>query len=399
MIELMQAAEKCLQEKTWKALCFHLMQISEMPVRDLESKQVIFLQWFVQYLSVSSEKGSKLDGVLPVLLSLVLEKSIRNSIQLHVLEKLLQLQPVLLSNGAFELLNERIAVYFLQRGEALKKTHEDLQGDIYISSGCRISPTAQHIAYSIQLTCTKREESIHSQNVAVVIPIYHCHMTEYERISFMQCFRVLSSHEIIFVAPNSLRLDEYIQYVPNIKVVAFPDFWFRSIASYNRLLLSPHFYEKFTSFSHILIYQLDAFVFEDKLHYYCDMEYDYFGAVWFDGRRVPVQGAKSPTITCYVGNGGFSLRHVEHSLRMLESLGEQVEKWPGNEDIFWSLCGELYPDKFKVAPVDIAEQFSFELAPRQSFAKLGCLPFGCHAWAKYDIEFFRDLFKTFGYHI
>ena len=69
------------------------------------------------------------------------------------------------------------------------------------------------------------------------------------------------------------------------------------------------------------------------------------------------------------------------------------------EDIFWSLCGNLYPDKFKLAPANIAEQFSFEERPRDCFAKVGALPFGCHGWMKYDLDFWREVFVKFGYRI
>jgi len=229
-----------------------------------------------------------------------------------------------------------------------------------------------------------------------VIPIYREHMTEYEKISLLQCCRVLSRYDISFVAPANLRVDKYLEFLPQAKIVSFPDDCFSGIASYNQLMLSPGFYDKFLSYSYLLLYQLDAFAFKDELELFCDMGYDYIGALWPLGIRMSFN---QKTASCYVGNGGFSLRHVEHSLQLLLELGEKVKRWPENEDVFWSFYGEVCKDKFSVAPIEVAEKFSFEQIPRQLYEKIGQLPFGSHAWYKYDIGFMREIFLSYGYHI
>ena len=61
-----------------------------------------------------------------------------------------------------------------------------------------------------------------------------------------------------------------------------------------------------------------------------------------------------------------------------------------NEDLFW---GYYVPAVrwYKVADITAAQIFSFELMPRLMH-KLNDykLPFGCHAWEKYDSEFWLE---------
>jgi hypothetical protein len=60
----------------------------------------------------------------------------------------------------------------------------------------------------------------------------------------------------------------------------------------------------------------------------------------------------------------------------------------GAEDIFWGKYASNLDPLFKVAPVDEALLFAFEADPAGSFEKTGRkLPFGCHAWARYDRSF------------
>ena len=46
--------------------------------------------------------------------------------------------------------------------------------------------------------------------------------------------------------------------------------------------------------------------------------------------------------------------------------------------------------EFSIAPFETALKFSFEVAPRQCFEMNNqSLPFGCHAWARYDRSFWE----------
>jgi hypothetical protein len=66
------------------------------------------------------------------------------------------------------------------------------------------------------------------------------------------------------------------------------------------------------------------------------------------------------------------------------------DRFRKHEDLFWSFgAPSLQPD-FRIASVDEALGFAFEVEPRRAYELAGRrLPFGCHAWAKYDRAFWE----------
>src|SRR6185312_14561683 len=146
-------------------------------------------------------------------------------------------------------------------------------------------------------------------------------------------------------------------------------------------------------YKYILFYELDAWVFRDELNYWCTKGYDYIGAPWLDSSTKQIVG---------VGNGGFSLRKVNSSIRIfkrmvllqrLRSLWfkshlQAIIRFPNfisyfkkilrinnmedvniihcasypNEDHYWAILSRFFCD-FKVAPHDDAVRFSFEANP------------------------------------
>ena len=158
------------------------------------------------------------------------------------------------------------------------------------------------------------------------------------------------------------------------------------------------------------------------------MDYDYIGAPWFRSKSEPEMGFSR------VGNGGLSLRKVESFLRVIDSENDgrrQASTWRNllrgplldiellpapkkwlkriqiyrnlrrgvrwyldhytlNEDRFWSDRAKFFCPEFKIAPADVALRFSFERFPRYCFEQNNRqLPFGCHAWPKWDREFWE----------
>lgn len=213
----------------------------------------------------------------------------------------------------------------------------------------------------------------------------------------------------------------------------FDDAYFRSQYTYSALLLSRAFYEAFAAYDFILIYQLDALVFSDRLLEWCDRGYDYVGAPWVPGAHTPRHRVPA------VGNGGLSLRNVRASLAVLDDaalartffydpvtlasplpntppLPPEWRRGPRRqllrvrafnnwrravvrallrperivEDEFWGLAAPRLHAEFRVAPDDEAMHFAFEGEPRVLFARLGgALPFGCHAWDRVDRAFWE----------
>jgi hypothetical protein len=71
-----------------------------------------------------------------------------------------------------------------------------------------------------------------------------------------------------------------------------------------------------------------------------------------------------------------------------------------NEDVFWSYFAQKTLSDFKTAPIEEAVKFAFEMNPSDMFKMNGNkLPFGCHAWWKYDINFWKPFIESFGYKI
>ena len=250
-----------------------------------------------------------------------------------------------------------------------------------------------------------------------------------EQISLRQCFRVLGRYPIRVVCPRGLDTTSYREVVPDIVFDFIDPKWQSSYANFNRLKILPFLYKRYRSYRFMLFYELDAFVFRDELSEWCARGYDYIGAPWVDNERELCLSRLG------VGNGGFSLRRIGAMLRVTRSLrwieppiGRARRKywsksewlkgvasavtsatfrnntfapfntWGGHEDIFWGdVVPELFP-WYRLAPPEDAARFAFELQPRELYeANDGRLPFGCHAWTKYDFEFWKPHIRAEGY--
>lgn len=268
--------------------------------------------------------------------------------------------------------------------------------------------------------------SLDANIVAVVVPGYNrAQFTADEEISFRHLEHFLGRYDKFLVVPQSLEIER-----PGFQLQRFPDSYFGSAIANAKLMLSPTFYRSFQKYRYILIYQLDALVFSDRLLEWCATDLDYVGAPWMQSRDSPWVG------TPRVGNGGFSLRKVSSFLRVLSSekywidpevywhrissgkpwysrwaylprkwlkqikrfnsVKREVELWhlrpdgTRNEDHFWSDEAVRYDAHFKVAPFDVGLRFAFEVVPRQCFElNQHNLPFGCHAWPRYDRSFWE----------
>lgn len=226
-------------------------------------------------------------------------------------------------------------------------------------------------------------------DVAVVIPLYRDYIEPSERISLNQAEHILREYTIIFVMPEGMAFNEGDKY----RKEYFEKEHFVSIKAYNDLLLKTKFYERFAEFQYILIYQLDAFVFEDRLMYFCDLQYDYIGAPWLSGVQEYVD---SQHTVWHVGNGGFSLRNVSGCINLLKRRIVSQD-CTINEDVYFSSGNS---DDFRVAPIKVALEFAFEMEVKKCFElNEGRCPFGCHAWERFDIKFWKPYIEKFGYKI
>ncbi len=220
------------------------------------------------------------------------------------------------------------------------------------------------------------------------------------------------------MAPCGLRLQ-----LEDFERLDFPAKFFGSMLAYNRLMYLPKLYEAFQDYEYILMYHLDSLVFSDELLAWCETGVDFIGAPWIPSREYAWITEPS------VGNGGFALMKVatvlevlharyrveplsfwkdlaarnlsqfaQHSPesppnRAVQSVWRLVESTESNQvlnDIFWSRYARRYVPEFRVPDWTVALRFAFEASPRECFELNGRrLPFGCHAWARYDRQFWE----------
>lgn len=225
--------------------------------------------------------------------------------------------------------------------------------------------------------------------VAVVIPSFKTTLTVNEKISLMQAKQILGRHDIFFALPYSAKINYGCKEITEVR---YPDKFFSSIRMYSRFMLTLELYESFRDYDYILIYQLDAFVFEDRLNEFCDLGFDYIGAPWIDGIFFRKNEKEK---MWYVGNGGFSLRKVNAFQNWIKE-GDFTEYTDYiNEDLLIAVYGVPF---LNIAPISVALSFSFEMScDRCIKLTSGKLPFGCHAWAKHDLLFWKPFIEKYHY--
>jgi hypothetical protein len=263
-----------------------------------------------------------------------------------------------------------------------------------------------------------------SKLVAIVVPMSdRTVLTHEEELSLRHLTHFLGKYDKYLVMPQGLKFS-----LPEFGIKRFNNKYFGSVEAHKKLVFSPLFYESFRDYDYILIYHLDALVFSDQLTQWCDTGLDYVGAPWVKHESTPYAG--NPEYEGKVGNGGFSLRKIESFLKVIYSAKFQIEPdqyWENNygskprreqfanfhkkylkrlryfnnarremsayaqaEEHFWAnRASHYYPD-FKIADVETALQFSFECVPGYCFElNHRTLPFGCHAWNRYDRNFWE----------
>lgn len=261
------------------------------------------------------------------------------------------------------------------------------------------------------------------KDCCIVIPLYKTVASTSEMASLQRAIKILGDYSIQFVCAKTFNPKHYTDLVDKHEAVkysieTFDEFYFSSINGYNKLLIKKEFYKRFSRFKYLLVYQLDAWVFKNRLEYWCNQDYDYVGAPWLhqtlDG-KLAFDG---------VGNGGLSLRKIDSHIKVLNRFS--FIKKPGyflylikkqkstssvfhliksltfknntyylfndyneNEDKFWGIIANRNFSWFKVPPLEIAKFFSVEEFPSKLINNENDMPFGCHAWEKYEPEFWK----------
>lgn len=216
---------------------------------------------------------------------------------------------------------------------------------------------------------------------AVVIPIYRAQMYPIEKFSFDNNIQKLQQYDIYAIMPESLDFP-HLHVKEYFKLIRFDNCFFRDYHTYSQLLMSEEFYQAFNVYEKILICQLDAYVFEDRMEYFCSLPYDYIGAPAF------LHYYADGTCDICPGNGGFSLRDVQNTLRLLKHHSNERDTWNSTEDAFFSFCAMKYPDEFCMPSASVAASFAFDRFVSTMYKWTNQkLPFGIHAWSTYASQF------------
>jgi hypothetical protein len=244
----------------------------------------------------------------------------------------------------------------------------------------------------------------------VVIPAHADSLAVREQMAFRRAIDCFKNHPIFLLVPDGLDIGAFYKLGRGFEPVFINPKFLSSVSAYNHLKCSAFFYRMFLKYSHILTFELDSYVFNDELAYWCSQPFDYIGAPW--------TGGWAQKLVRKVGNSGFSLRTTQSCLEIAEtrerlafiafvrpyairSLLLKVKYFRKlrhiiladceAEDHFWSLCApESFPG-FNVAPYEAARLFSFEETPSVLFTENGRkLPFGCHAWHRYETAFWKQ---------
>lgn len=267
----------------------------------------------------------------------------------------------------------------------------------------------------------------------IIIPVYKEKPDKNELLSFKQGINIFKNYNISIVSPP-INLEKYIEIlkINNSKytIDTFENNFFNGLSGYNKLMTTKKFYKHYTKYKYILIYQLDAYVFKDELAYWCDKNYDYIGAPWFTEYGCHESG----NTLWKVGNGGFSLRKVQFFIDLLSkkrpvygmrAIAERNylsnNKSSIKRFILYILYAFGYKNnikyflKYNYKPEDIfyldllsnslikfncpspleAIKFAFECSPQYLYELNNRqLPFGCHAWDRYDFKFWEEFIQS-----
>ena len=257
--------------------------------------------------------------------------------------------------------------------------------------------------------------------IEIIIPVYKSELSNFEHLSVESCFRLLKGYSIVLCKPIDLDTSKIEFSFKFSRIECFDNSYFDSIASYNRLMLSPLFYERFIHSKYILIFQTDAFIFYDDLGKWISSDYDYVGAPWISKNIFSICIPfikmffnkyilnKKDIIHKYerlnrVGNGGFSLRKTKTHYDICIALREDIDrflanqdKYLFNEDLYLSIVPQRKGFDFKTPKSTEAQIFAWDVKAAYLYKKSGNkLPMAAHGWiTPKNLPFWYPIIKSY----
>lgn len=230
----------------------------------------------------------------------------------------------------------------------------------------------------------------------IVIPVYKGELDCIEEISLKRLNTIIGdkNYDAYLVHPENLNLDLYYQYYKNLKSISFNPGYFESTATYSQLCMNYDFYNSFSNYEYMLIYQLDCYLFYDAIEEWCNKGYDYIGGPilstdcgWDTIKKHNEKKKKG--YQPYVGNGGFSLRKIETFKDICDPNGELRKTYNLTDDKLAKVafedkyfCNDLY-EYYKLDIPNWKEAFEFGIDMSvdviYNFFKLNPNPMGIHS--------------------
>lgn len=263
---------------------------------------------------------------------------------------------------------------------------------------------------------------------AILIPSHKPDLSPEEKISLVHCQKFLGHYSVYLLCPDGMPTETYDAIFPSLNKLTVPPEKMANISAYNKLMISPFIFDSLQSHTHILIHEPDALVLRDELKFWCQQDFDYIGAPWFtsdapDDLTLKATGnyglslfktkaakdlfSKNPRWYSWTmiardfirgvrGKNGY-LRKALLGLGSQGHLANAYAIYQDHCDIFWSYLIPKVAPHFRIAPPASAIFFAWEKNPEKCIQVCrGELPFGMHAWSKYDLEFLKPLFVKAG---
>tara|TARA_B110000503_G_scaffold142058_1_gene237602 strand:- start:236 stop:961 length:726 start_codon:yes stop_codon:yes gene_type:complete len=214
----------------------------------------------------------------------------------------------------------------------------------------------------------------------VVIPLHKANLSNNEIKNIK-----ISKHnnpcvDFFFIIPKSYKKKSFLKTTFNFKIKLLDDIHFKSIESYNKLMLSQNFYKSFSKYDYLIICQTDGFLINDIFKFQKEiLKYDYIGAPWkkpFYENYFSVHNIKIlKTLTflfnfkkLQVGNGGVSIRRIAKFIEVLEKH-TRISRSALPEDITISYLGSK--NIINIPNLDTAKKFFSETILSNSTKILG----------------------------
>jgi hypothetical protein len=243
-----------------------------------------------------------------------------------------------------------------------------------------------------------------NKKFCIVIPIYKEKIDIIEEVSIKKLQNIIGdkNYDIYLITHKDLDLSIYNNYLTNYKIKFFDKKYFESTWSYSQMCISYDFYDTFSEYEYMYIYQLDCYLFEDKLEFWCNQGFDYIGGpiISTDCGWDTIKKAQKK-YQPYVGNGGFSLRKIDVFKDICDPNGELRQTYKELDDEYLStirfedkyFCNDLYNFyKLNIPTFNVAVWFALDMSVDviYNYFKWEGTPMACHSWDK-NIRYWKKV--------